>query len=244
MESPVKQRLISFIRYKKISLSKFEELVGLSNGYVKNMRKSLGVEKLRNMLQVFPELNQEWLLYGEGEMLKPAYGNIHQQGTINNVGDGNHFNCSQTSANDTPIRLANTDVPERMPIVPTAIARRPEFDVLPFVEQPRNDIELSSVRVDHTPITMWYRVQDRSLEPSYHKGDLLALHAYPKGHEDPIPGKLYAIDTYSNGIVVRKLIEVEGGYLAQAINRENYPDFIIKKDNIIRIYRKMLMVRF
>lgn len=38
------------------------------------MRKGYGSDKLRNVLTAFPELNREWLLYGEGEMLKPTDG--------------------------------------------------------------------------------------------------------------------------------------------------------------------------
>lgn len=33
------------------------------------MRKGLGVGKLENVLNAFPELSRDWLLYGEGEML-------------------------------------------------------------------------------------------------------------------------------------------------------------------------------
>lgn len=36
------------------------------------MRKGLGDEKLNNVLKEFPELSREWLLYGEGEMLKSS----------------------------------------------------------------------------------------------------------------------------------------------------------------------------
>ena len=69
MESAVKQRVMEFIRYKRIPIAKFENLCGLSCGYIRNMRKGFGVEKLNNITKMFPELNPKWLLYGEGEML-------------------------------------------------------------------------------------------------------------------------------------------------------------------------------
>ena len=34
------------------------------------MRKGLGIRKLENVLNAFPDLNREWLLYEEGEMIK------------------------------------------------------------------------------------------------------------------------------------------------------------------------------
>lgn len=69
MESAVKQRVMEFIRYKRIPIAKFENLCGLSCGYIRNMRKGFGVEKLNNIMKMFPELNPMWLLYGDGEML-------------------------------------------------------------------------------------------------------------------------------------------------------------------------------
>ncbi len=69
MESTVKERLIWFIKYLKLSQRKFEEKVGLSNGYINNISKGIGAEKLQKILYEFPNLNQEWLLTGKGDML-------------------------------------------------------------------------------------------------------------------------------------------------------------------------------
>ena len=68
--SPVKERILEFIGSTGLSVKSFEERCKLSNGYISSMRKSLGDEKLNNVLKEFPELSREWLLYGEGEMLK------------------------------------------------------------------------------------------------------------------------------------------------------------------------------
>lgn len=65
----IKERIQAFIEYKGISVKRFEELCGLSNGYVSSMRKGFGTDKLNNVLSIFPDLNREWLLYGEGDML-------------------------------------------------------------------------------------------------------------------------------------------------------------------------------
>lgn len=65
----VEDRIRTFCKYKKLSIRQFEIQCNLSNGYVSSMRKGLGTGKLENVLNVFPELNREWLLYGEGKML-------------------------------------------------------------------------------------------------------------------------------------------------------------------------------
>lgn len=66
----VKERTYEFIQSKGIKVSQFEVMCGLSNGYVSSMRKGYGDDKLNNVLKMFPDLNREWLLYGEGPMLK------------------------------------------------------------------------------------------------------------------------------------------------------------------------------
>lgn len=70
MESIIKERLIEFITSQKMSINKFEKECGLSTGYIKNMRKSVSPDKLRSIVQKFPELNPGWLMAGEGNMLK------------------------------------------------------------------------------------------------------------------------------------------------------------------------------
>ena len=65
----VQSRLFDFISSKKISISDFERACGLSNGYVHKIKNSVGKRGLLDIQRKFPELNTDWLLTGEGEML-------------------------------------------------------------------------------------------------------------------------------------------------------------------------------
>lgn len=71
MEETVKQRLIKYIKYKNLSQGKFEKMIGLSNGFVNNIRVSISPEKLQRISLQCKDLNTSWLLTGEGEMIKP-----------------------------------------------------------------------------------------------------------------------------------------------------------------------------
>lgn len=72
METTVKERLISFIKTKGISTREFQEQCGLSNAYVANLKRAPTADKIEKILRSFPELNVNWLLKGEGEMLNSA----------------------------------------------------------------------------------------------------------------------------------------------------------------------------
>lgn len=69
MENTIKQRLIAFIEHKGISVRQFEREAGLSNGYMKSLRNAPSLEKMRMIIDTYPELNKKWLETGEGNML-------------------------------------------------------------------------------------------------------------------------------------------------------------------------------
>ena len=216
----------------------------MSNGYVANIRKGIGVDKLLNIAQQFPELNRDWLLYGEGEMIKPQQTVTQNNYNGNNnyvVGNGNRVQCAECGAE---IQTLEAEEVERAPIIPATLARAPQTDVLEAVQERVGKLELAPVGVIDTPVTLWYRVQDESLAPRYEIGDLIALWAYPKGEEDPIPGKLYGLNTLTNGLIIRKLFPAEDGYIAKAVNKEDFPDYKVKATNVVQVYKIMLMVRF
>ena len=71
--SNIVSRIKEFVDYKGLSVRKFEEKVGFSNGAFASQYKnngSIGSDKIENILQSYPEINVIWLLTGEGEMLK------------------------------------------------------------------------------------------------------------------------------------------------------------------------------
>ena len=65
----ISERIRHFTENQGITIKSFENAARLSNGYVNGIRKGIGSEKLADILRAFPELNRDWLLFGEGEML-------------------------------------------------------------------------------------------------------------------------------------------------------------------------------
>ena len=65
----MKDRLIAFLKYLGIGQNKFAKNVGLSRGYVNNIKDNITIRTVDKILKAYPELNKSWLLTGEGEML-------------------------------------------------------------------------------------------------------------------------------------------------------------------------------
>lgn len=90
-----KSRIYLFIEKQGISVAEFERRCSLSNGYIKNFKGSFGSAKLEGILNAFPLLNREWLLYGEGEMLKK--GGVYQ------------YNQNGDNLNDQSVTIQKAD---------------------------------------------------------------------------------------------------------------------------------------
>ena len=216
MKHAIKERIIEFINYKGISKNAFENACSMSKRYLSNLKGTPGARIIKNIHDAFPELNTTWLITGTGEML------------------------SESTENQEPTILDE----KRAPILPTVVAGQPDVDVLEYVQDNYNNLELSHIIVLDTPIDMWHIIRDDAMYPTFKVGDKIALLAYKKGEENPIPGKIYAVDTTSNGLVIRKLIpDCNSSYIAKSLNEERYPDFIIKKEEIIRIFRIVYLGR-
>lgn len=62
MQQSVKDRLKEFLKYKKISQRAFELSVGLSNGYVNNIRVSIHPNTIQKIVLKYPDINEAmWL---------------------------------------------------------------------------------------------------------------------------------------------------------------------------------------
>lgn len=68
--SSIKQRVIEFIKHKKLNNKQFEDICGLGNGFVSKIGYSIREPKVELISNAFPELNKDWLVRGVGEMLK------------------------------------------------------------------------------------------------------------------------------------------------------------------------------
>lgn len=220
MES-LKDRLKLFADYKGLSVRAFEEECGLNRGNVSNMKDlgALGSDKLSKIIDRFEDIDVYWLITGKGDMLKTK------------------------QDEDISVDFAESTEIENPPIIPTALSRRQNVDILEVVQESTDGMEICPVRVDDLPISVWHRVRDNSLEPELRKDDKIALHAYPLGEEDPMPGLLYGINTRTNGMILRRLYPHPDGYIGRSYNREDFPDVVIPYNNIIRIYRALLQVR-
>ena len=83
----IKERFKEFIAYKRLTQRRFQASIGVSSAYINSITDGIGADVLRKVSIEYPELNTDWLLTGEGEMLNSAPSSgitQHQNGGSNN----------------------------------------------------------------------------------------------------------------------------------------------------------------
>ena len=214
MEGTVKERTIQFIKYKGISMKSFEELCGLSTGYVTSMRKGYGSEKLNNVLIAFPDLNRDWLLYGEGDMLK--------SGIERSVKDGS----------------GNEDIEiEHVRLLPLFAHGGSLSDFTVSVKDSDCEKVVSPVKGADFAI----QVTGDSMAPEYPSGSVILI---KKINESAFIewGKAYVLDT-ENGSVVKKVVpsDKEGCIRCVSINPDpSFAPFDVPLCSVFGIYRVLM----
>ena len=72
METSIKERITRYLKNKMVSQKTFCDNIGVSHGYVSAIKKSIAPDKLQRISHLYPDLNIDWLLTGEGDMLRDS----------------------------------------------------------------------------------------------------------------------------------------------------------------------------
>ena len=202
MRNGIKERTIQFVKQKGVKMKEFEELCKLSSGYVTSMRKGYGQEKLNNVLTVFPELNREWLLYGEGSMLNED------------------LSCTSSLKK----KEEKSDTRPRIPY--DAAAGTLTETIEGVTEYQCEEVPVISA-FPHYDFTI--RVVGRSMEPEYFAGDEVAC---LKVNEKRFLqwGRVHVLDT-TQGVVIKRIYDNGDCITCRSYNPE-FPDFSIPKEDI------------
>lgn len=73
MEQKIIDRIFQYLDYQGIKHTAFEKEIGISNGYLGTQRKrkgDVGEGILKKIIDYCLDINEHWLITGEGEMLK------------------------------------------------------------------------------------------------------------------------------------------------------------------------------
>ncbi len=217
MEVSVKQRLMHFIKSKNISVREFERLCGLSNGYMKSLRHAPKSDKLSAILSTFPELNDTWLLTGEGSMLNkeqsPPLSPINDTVIGNN--DGGNFKPQHT------------------------IKYYPNVDGsmggVQFLDDP-NEMVCDITIPGYSDCKFAINAYGDSMYPLIKSGQIILMSEWSESFIDW--GRIYLVVTKSGYRVIKRLYPgaSDTTITCKSENPETNPPFEIEKSDINKVY--------
>jgi phage repressor protein C with HTH and peptisase S24 domain len=233
METNRNERLKGVIDYLKHNNLIYNETdfcnkVGFVKSFLsdmKNGKKQITEQSVLKVTLEFPFINYQWLLTGEGEMIKTQPFTAINNGTNNGVVGYNSGTINNTA---TPT-IEEVDA-EIIPYVDTALARKRNFNIAKAIN---NDSELLKQRtLDElfSPISFLIKMTDNSMTDEIRQGDMLFAKFIPK-EANIVSGKIYLIDTNSYGTLVRQVYVNEDSFTLHAFN-PSYEDIIITRDDI------------
>ena len=208
----VQERLQEFIKYLGITNMEFEQRAKLSNGFVTSTNKRMREGSKMLLRDAFPELNMEWLIKGEGEMLNKGDNIINSSG--NNSANAIHGDAT----------VINKDISEKrnkIPFYDDVVTIGGTSTMIANLEC-SNDIEYIDTGDWFNDATSAIRHYGDSME-EYPSGSILAL---KRVHDINLLvwGRNYCIETTEFRITKRLQDGGEHYIMAYSSNTETYPD--------------------
>lgn len=138
--SNLSNRLKQLAHEKRVSIRELERIMHVANGYVSGIGETMGADKAENILQRFPDVSRDWLLFGDGGMLRGISniqigdGNMNHQGNTTNTTPNNYQGfCEQANKrnDDVIVRMLETLTEQgkrHLDIIDKAIAQARELE--------------------------------------------------------------------------------------------------------------------
>lgn len=187
--------------------NKFEAYVGVSAGYISNMNKNSGGISSDVMLKLkdkFPDLNLDWLITGNGEMLKSEkYG----------------------MAAEPSIEYGKKQTRPRVPL--TAAAGSLSGESIGVTLQQCEQMPLIH-QIPSYDFTMF--IKGDSMSPRFESGDEIACRYIDQSRFIQW-GKVHVLDT-TQGFVIKRVYE-DGEKIRCVSYNPDYSDFSVPKEDIL-----------
>ena len=202
----IKERVLYFTDYKGFAKEKFFEELGVTYGNFKGKakEKALSSDILAKIVSKYPELNPEWLLTGEGEMLK--------SGT-------------------TKTGTSKEESVKGIPLVNATAIGGYGNNVFSFEERDVKDYYVIP-KFKHKQVDFMIEVEGSSMYPKYNSGDVVACRII-KERNFIQWNKTHVIATREQGIIIKRIKPSDApNSLLMVSDNESYDPFNVPEEEI------------
>ena len=205
--SSVKERLQQFLKSEGISATEFSRKMGLSPAYLPSMRKSMPEDKVARLIEIFPQINRDWLLYGEGEMYRSE---LKEKGI-------------------DPYRLDK----HMVPLIPS----QAQAGYFPLIADGVMPDDCQKIYCPNKDVELAIRVRGDSMEPKIHDGTILFIKRINEKAFIPWGSPLVLNTENGSIVKMLYPSQKGEEYLEARSYNKDYPPFNIPMESIYGIYR-------
>ena len=202
----IKERVLYFTDYKGFAKEKFFEELGVTYGNFKGKakEKALSSDVLAKIVSKYPELNPEWLLTGEGEMLK---------------------------SENTSTETSKEESVKGIPLVNATAIGGYGNNVFSFEERDVKDYYVIP-KFKHKQVDFMIEVEGSSMYPKYNSGDVVACRII-KERNFIQWNKTHVIATRKQGIIIKRIKPSDApNSLLMVSDNESYGPFNVPEEEI------------
>ena len=192
-------------------------------------------EFISKLKQFVPDLNEDWLISGEGEMLKvPAtltvYGPTAEESK--DMGDGIDMSAVPVEVVEEIKREIKEE--DSVPIVPAEVAAKAETDIKKYVNDNAAELEMFDPRSMTVTVDVAERVHTTSMLPTFVPGDVVFIR-FLKDKTKIIDGRTYYFDTRTRPTMIRIVKLLPDGGLRLIAQNPRFGDIYTTFDDILNI---------
>ena len=243
----LKERLLYFIEYKGLPVQMFEKIVGLSNAAVSKMGDNTRRSTIDKISKSFPELDVNWLLTGQGEMLyygqdAESISNKVQEPT-SHYGRKEHAESISNKVQEPTSHYGRKELNEGNGFTTYLLPMSAMGGTLTGFAAPGAMLQNCEAIISPIEdVDFAITVYGDSMAPEYPSGSrILIKKINPNIFIDW--GKTYVLDT-ANGVIVKELHECKGkeGYVkCHSVNPDpKFSDFEVPLSEVYGVYRVLM----
>lgn len=230
----VKTRLEQFCEHRKLSIGGFCREARISNSYFSNVKGEMGIAIKGKIKEAFPDLNIDWLITGEGEMLKvPATVTMFNPSANDAQAAGEGIDLSIVPVEVVEAVAEELKKEESIIIVSPEVANAPNTNIRKFINDKADELERIYLG-DLLPAgaKVAERVRKTSMLPTFQPGDWVFVKFINK--DNITDGETYYFDFNTRPTMIRK-VKIEEENLRLIAKNPQFGDTIIKREEINNI---------
>ena len=191
------------------------------------------------------KFNTDWLLTGEGEMLRDqSTTNIASNNTYGDNASGNNNITITRTREEDDAEDKHKEIIFR-PVVTKQLATQPDTDVYSAIKEDKTlKLQYIPTIPPYTSIDFYYTIRQDAMLPEYKLGEVLALE-HMRSNSDIVQGAAMVVDTSDFGFLFRRIYDRGDYYECRRINEDSvFENQNVPKSKVIRLYRVVYSMKF